>query len=410
MEEDKTSFHFNNDIWFISGSEIAMTLAIMEHLLVNKVLKSAICRYEARKICAIYLDLPVEIVEEIDREYQCNGKVELNLKMGHSVYYKIMFKNEHPYLTLDIKHIEDEYKPSFSEKDLQDQAQLLKRSHISKMLYQHANHSLDIDRLCFEEGPGKRCTSNYIIKLWNYCVCNGFMPYHKMGKLLGTFPYDETYEILKNQLDNHGLFEEGWKRFDRLLDGYETKDLLRELIASKVNKICLPFKTTHNSYELNQDAVPIFWDQVFSNIEERDKRQKMIPDLDEYSAGVLQKSNIIDILATMEHLQLIKSNWSIVDRRKVCAIYHQIHEPFIAQIHNEFLIKKKIEMSFTLRKGEGGKLLFLSDNEIKFHLSPSQDHQEVSSEEIMQVAETLKWSSYAKFLANYYNVSILKIV
>ena len=182
------------------------------------------------------------------------------------------------------------------------------------------------------------------------------------------------------------------------------------MVTCDENKICLPFKTTHNSYELDQDAVPIFWDQVFSNIEERDKRQKMIPDLDEYSAGVLQKSNIIDILATMEHLQLTKSNWSIVDRRKVCAIYHQIHEPFIAQLHSEFLIKKKIEMSFTLRKGEGGKLLFLSDNEIKFHLSPSQDHQEVSSEEIMQVAETLKWSSYAKFLANYYNVSILKIV
>ena len=415
MAEER-AYHFNHDIWFISSAEVVMVLSIFEHLYSDQLLKSTLRRLEARKICAIYMSLPMECIEEIDREYQCTKRVELNLKMNQRVLpYKIIFKNDPQYLTPDIKKIEDKDKLRFNrytEKDLQDQVQHLGRSNIHKFLKHHTTQTLDIERLRFEENQRKNrcpivCMSNYIIKLWNYCALNGFSPGHSLKEdmFFGTFP-SEPYEILKTQLNDHGLFEQGWKRFDRLTP---TRDALDQLIVTcGENKICLPFKATNKSYELDQQAVPVFWDQVFSNIEKKDKRQIKIQhgnDLEGYSGALVQESQIIDILAIMEYLQLNKSNWSDGDRRKACAIYQQHSEVFVAQLHSEFLIKNKIELTFKNRKGQGGKLLCLSDNEIVDNCSHSPS-QEVSPEEIMKVVETLKWSSYAKFLSNYDKVSI----
>ena len=408
------SYHFRNDIWFITSSDVITTLAIMERLLTDHISKPALCRYEARKICAIYLDLPMECVEEIDREYECTRKVELNMKMNYrgTRTYKIIFKNELPYLTQDIKQKEEEDKTRFqcfSKKDLQDKAKTLNYSEFSTFYYKHAAYSLDVERVHFIENRRDDCHSlvcmfNYIIKLWNYCALNGFNPCHSLMKDIfrGTFPY-ETFEILKNQLDDHGLFEVGWKRFERIMPGPTDDDLLRQLIMTcGTNRLCLPFKTTHNSYELEQEAVPSFWDQVFSNTKNKDQNGKVMEG--NFGALVLE-SQIIEILAIMEYLQLMKSNWSDADRRKTCAIYQQNSEVFVATLHSEFLIKKKIDLSFKPRKGEGSKLLCLSDKEYETVANCSHTpSQEVSPEEMINVAKTLKWSSYTKFLSNYDNV------
>ena len=440
MAEEK-SYHFNNDIWFISSNDVLMTLAIMEHLFANHKIKSTLCeyearrkcasipyvsgetkicapcRYEARKICAIYMDLPKECVDEIDREYLCNRKVELNLKIYRETRtYKIIFKNELPYLTASIKQKEEENKPKyecFSEEDLQDKAKSLKYSHISNFFNKHAAYSLDIERVSFEEKQRNQChpsvcMSNYIIKLWNYCALNGFDAAHSLKDIFfGKFPY-EPYEILKNQLNEHGLFGEGWKRFERIAP--TCRDVLVKLIMiCGTNRTCLPFKSTHKSYELDQEAVPMFWDQVFTNIEKKDKRQVKIQqgnNLEGYSMALVQQPQIVEILAIIKYLQLIKSTWSDMDRIKTCAIYQQKSEAFVAQLHSEFLIKKKIDMSFKPRKGEAGKLLCMRDKEYETvdncsHTPP----QEVNSEEMINVAETLKWSSYANFLSYYTTVS-----
>ena len=455
MAEEK-SYQFNNDIWFIISNDVIMTLAIMEHLFANHKLKStlceykekagmkcssrpyvygmkicALCRYEARKICAIYLDLPMECVEEIDREYLCTRKVELNMKMHFVVFeqatptqklmnfssqsystYKIIFKKELPYLTPDIKQKEEDNNPKykrFSGEDLQDQAKSLKYSQFSNFYNKHAAYSLDIERVHFiedrrTESHSLVCMSNYIIKLWNYCALNGFKPSHTLKKYIfhGTFTFEpyEIREILKDQLNDHGLFEVGWKRFERIIPAPLNDDLFRQLILTCGEyKICLPFKTTHNSYELEQEAVPAFWDQVFSNTKEKDQNGKVSEG--NFGALVLE-SQIIEILAVMEYLQLIKSNWSDADRRKTCAIYQQNSEVFVATLHSEFLIKKKIDLSFKPRKGEGSKLLCFSDKEYETVDNCSHTpSQEVSPEEMINVAGTLKWSSYTKFLSNY---------
>ena len=409
MAEEK-SIQINNDIWFIHTSDVLGILAIMESLVTDRISKPALCRYEARKVCAIYLDLPMECVEEIDREYQCNGKVELNLKTHYreTKTYKIIFRNELPYLTPDNKKKEEENKPRikcFSEEDLQDKAKSLKFSQFSNFYYNHAANSLDIEKVHFIENRRKEshslvCMFNYFIKLWNYCALNGFKPIHTLADMFhGTFPY-EPYEILENQLNDHGLFEVGWKRFERIIPAPLNDNLFRQLILTCGEyKICLPFKTTHNSYELEQEAVPSFWDQVFSNTKNKDQNGKVMEG--NFGALVLE-SQIIEILAIMEYLQLIKSNWSDADRRKTCAIYQQNSEVFVATLHSEFLIKKKIDLSFKPRNREGTKLLCLSDKEYEtvdnFSHAPSQ---EVSLEEMINVAETLKWSSYTKFLSNY---------
>ena len=428
MPESTTTFSYeekhyqvNNDIWFIEISEVLEILAILHHLSEDPLLKHPLNPYEARKICAIHLDLPIECVEEIDREYQTNSKIEINLKMYDALYYKIVFRNEKSNFSPYIKELEGQPLDNcLSEKDLQILAKMLKKSKYADFINQKWNHCFDSHNLSLGEGSRKRfspvCMHNYIIKLWNYCADNGFdTPMLLQDIFSGRFPGEESYEILKNQLDKHGLFEEGWKRFDRILDGYEENELFKILmITCDENKICLPFKTTHNSYELDQKAVLLFWDQIFSKIDTKNKSQVKLQqnsnDLDGYAAAVVQKSQIIEILAIMEHLQLTKSNWSVMDRTKVCAIYQQNNEVFVAQLHSEFLIKKKIEMTFSLKRGEGGKLLFLSDKDYETvdncSNSTTQCHQEVSPEEIRNVAETLKWSSYAEFLANYDTVSI----
>ena len=117
---------------------------------------------------------------------------------------------------------------------------------------------------------------------------------------------------------------------------------------------------------------------------------------------IVSGEQIIEILAIMEYLSLTKSNWSIRDRIIVCGIYQHISRMFVLQLQSEYLSKKKIHSTVN-----AGKLLFLIDGaNIDSANLCKRSSSEVTTEERMQAAITLKWSSYAHLLSKYHNVSV----
>ena len=418
LSPDELHFHYNNDIWFIDSSQVVEILAIMDHLYISHESNPVWCRYEARKICAMYFHLPTDCVEQIDREYQLYGTIIVNWKMDETdtiYYYKIIFKNDCPHLTPDIEQAEEKDKQSgkFSEEDLQEAAKNLKKSDFSEFINQHGSQCLDFRNLCLETGSRKRrsfvCMSNYIIKVWNYSANRGLNFAEIMTKhMFGMCAYIETFEILHSQLIHHGLFEEGWKRFERYLLPRDDKGKLLTICFE--NRISLPFKTTHDSYELDQSTVPKFWDMVFSHMyKDKDElwKSKNQHFMDFDLVCLILSDQIIEILAIMEYLSLTKSNWCITDRIIVCALHQQINAVYIAQLHNEFLSKKKIEMSSYFESfGRPGKVLVFINGANLCSRSPSHFHLEVTPDEHMNAADTLKWSSYADLTSKYNDVSI----
>ena len=59
---------------------------------------------------------------------------------------------------------------------------------------------------------------------------------------------------------------------------------------------------------------------------------------------LLNKRQIIDIVAIMESFES-KSDWRLIDSRKVCAFLQSISEEFVSQIHMEWVATTAIEMT-----------------------------------------------------------------
>ena len=59
---EKNSYHFNNDIWFISSNDVLMTLDIMKDLFANNMINSTLCQNKDGKKCgSIHYNEGIEI-------------------------------------------------------------------------------------------------------------------------------------------------------------------------------------------------------------------------------------------------------------------------------------------------------------------------------------------------------------